>query len=293
MHRLHPNDLCGVIDELGLPYVKLVLPMEYVRSITVKTPWFEDPRREEGEILVSPERLPREKLEQIKVELGSYGYDTQYQQQPRSREGTQFFSTSQFLVDGQPVEMPRSCDGVFAVIDSATKTGSDHDGTAVVYAALTNHPEPRLVIVDWDIVQIEGSLLETWLPQVFTRVERLARETRARAGSPGVWIEDKASGMVLLQQALRRGWRAHAIEGKLTLVGKSERAISVSGYVNKGWVKIARHAYDKVAIYKGRSRNHLLYQLTGFRIGVQDKDDDLFDAAIYAIALGLGGPDGF
>jgi hypothetical protein len=58
-------------------------------------------------------------------------------------------------------------------------------------------------------------------------------------------------------------------------------------------VKIARPAYDKVIIFKGRSRNHLLYQLTGFRIGVQEKDDDLFDAAVYSIALGLGVPDGF
>jgi phage terminase large subunit-like protein len=293
MHRLHPNDLCGVIDQLGLPYVKLVLPMEYVRSVTVKTPWFEDPRKEEGEILVSPERLPREKLEQTKLELGSYGYDTQYQQQPRGRDGSQFFVTSQLLADGHPVEAPAMCGAVFAVIDSATKTGNDHDGTAVVYAALINHPEPRLVIVDWDIVQIEGSLLEAWLPQVFARLEELARETRARSGSAGVWIEDKASGMILLQQAARRGWAANPIGSKLASVGKSERALSVSGYVNKGWVKIARCAYEKVTIYKGRSRNHLLSQVTSFRIGVQDRDDDLLDAWVYSIALGLGNADGF
>jgi hypothetical protein len=83
----------------------------------------------------------------------------------------------------------------------------------------------------------------------------------------------------------RRGWPAYPIKSKLVSVGKLERAISVSGYINRGWVKIARSAYDKVSVYKGRSRNHLLYQLTGFRIGVQDKDDDLFDAAIYTIAL--------
>jgi hypothetical protein len=293
MHRLHPDDLCGVIEQLGLPYVKLVLPMEYVRSVTVKTPWFEDPRKEEREILVSPERLPREKLEQIKVELGSYGYDPQYQQQPRGREGTEFFSTAQLLVDGHPVEAPTMCGAVFAVIDSATKTGNEHDGTAVVYAALTNPPDQRLVILDWDIVQIEGSLLEAWLPEVFARLEELARETRARSGSVGVCIEDKASGMILLQQAARRGWPAHPIPSKLATVGKSERAISVSGYVNKGWVKITKHAYEKVTIYKGRSRNHLLSQITGFRIGVQDRDDDLFDAWVYSIALGLGNAKGF
>jgi hypothetical protein len=41
--------------------------------------------------------------------------------------------------------------------------------------------------------------------------------------------------------------------------------LSVSGYVNKGWVKISKHAYEKVTVYKGRSRNHLLSQVTGFR----------------------------
>jgi hypothetical protein len=142
-------------------------------------------------------------------------------------------------------------------------------------------------------VQIEGSLLEEWLPQVFARLEELARETRALSGSVGVCIEDKASGMILLQQAARRGWPAHPIPSQLASVGKSERAISVSGYVNRGWVKIAKHAYEKVTIYKGRSRNHLLSQVTGFRIGVQDRDDDLLDAWVYSIALGLGNAKGF
>jgi hypothetical protein len=61
-----------------------------------------------------------------------------------------------------------------------------------------------LLILDWDIAQIEGALLETWLPQVFARLEELARVCRARLGSIGAFIEDKNSGAILLQQALRR-----------------------------------------------------------------------------------------
>jgi hypothetical protein len=282
-----------VIEELGLPYVKLVLPMEYVRSVTVKTPWFEDPRKEEGEILVSPERLPREKLEQVKIELGSYGYDTQYQQQARGREGSQFFSAAQLLVDGLPLAPPTHCDAVFAVIDSATKTGKDHDATGVVYSALTAHPQQRLWTIDWDIVQIEGSLLETWLPEVFSRLEQYARDMRARSGAAGVWIEDKASGTILLQQAARRSWNVHSINSPLTRLGKSERAISISGYVNRSLVKITKHAYEKVTVYKGRTRNHLLSQVTAFRIGVQDQEDDLADAWMYSVALALGNSEGF
>jgi hypothetical protein len=81
--------------------------------------------------------------------------------------------------------------------------------------------------LDWDIAQIEGALLETWLPEVFARLEELARLCRARSGSIGAFIEDKNSGTILLQQALRRQMPAHPIDSKLTAMGKDERAISV------------------------------------------------------------------
>ena len=293
MHRLHPNNLCGVIEQLELPYTKLILPMEYVRSVTVRTPWFEDPRKQDGEILVSSERLPREKLEQTKIELGDYGYSTQYQQMPRGREGTQFFSAAQFLEQGEPLAGPIKCDGIFAVIDSATKTGKEHDATAVVYCAYMAHPDSRLIIFDWDIVQIEGSMLEIWLPQVFKNLETSAEQMKARMGSLGVWIEDKASGLILLQQAQRKNWNVHPIESKLTSVGKSERAISISGYVNRGLVRMTKHAYEKVTMYKGRARNHLLSQVTQFRIGVIDQEDDLLDCMVYSVAISLGNSEGF
>jgi hypothetical protein len=122
--------------------------------------------------------------------------------------GVAFFARDNLLVQGQPVPFPKHCNGVFAVIDTASKTGTDNDATAVTYFAVDPYGPYPLVILDWDIVQIEGSLLETWLPSVFQRLEDLARACRARAGSMGAMIEDKSSGMILLQQALRRGWLA-------------------------------------------------------------------------------------
>jgi hypothetical protein len=120
---------------------------------------------------------------------------------------------------------------VFAVIDTASKTGTDNDATAVTYFALNRRQPGRspLVILDWDIAQIEGAILETWLPSVFQRLEELARLCRARAGAMGAFIEDKNSGTILLQQAQRRGMLVHAIDSKLTAMGKDERAINVSG----------------------------------------------------------------
>src|SRR5947209_135507 len=70
---------------------------------------------------------------------------------------------------------PVRCDSVFAVIDTAVKTGTDNDGTAVTYFGYDRHAFIPLVILDWDIEQIEGAVLETWLPSVFSRLEELAR----------------------------------------------------------------------------------------------------------------------
>ena len=111
-----------------------------------------------------------------------------------------------------------------------------------------------LCILDWDIVQIEGALLEAWLPRVFQRLDELARQCRARYGSTGAYIEDKNSGTILLQQALRRGYPAVAIESHLTALGKDERALSVSGYVHQGLVKYTEPAFNRVTEYKHNLR---------------------------------------
>jgi hypothetical protein len=210
--------------------------------------------------------------------------------------GAAFFSRENLLDQGQPVPHPRNCNAVFAVIDTASKTGTDNDATAVTFFALDQHySRVPLSILDWDIAQIEGAVLETWLPTVFSRLEELARTCRARRGSVGAFIEDKSSGTVLLQQARRRGLLAQTIDSRLTAMGKVERAISVSGYVHRGLVKYAEHSFNKTTIYKRSSRNHLLDQVESFRIGDKqsDREDDLLDTFCYGIALALGDSEGF
>lgn len=251
--------------------------------------------------------LPREEVEALQRDNLPLVYQQEYLAEFVDWSGDAFFSRESLLVNGQPVEAPFRCEAVFAVIDTATKTGKDNDGTAVVYFALIRNavrpvtvdgnvgPPYNLVILDWDCKQIEGALLETWLPTVFQNLQAFARECRARMGSLGAMIEDKASGMVLIQQAVRRGWPAQAIDSKLTSVGKDERAISVSGYVYRGMVKISRHAYEKVSTYKETTRNHLLGQVVGFRVGdkTAGRADDALDAFCYGVAIALGNQEGF
>lgn len=243
--------------------------------------------------------LPREELDKLQAENHPLVYQQEYLADFVDWSGVAFFSSDSLLVNGLPVEMPKKCDSVFAVIDSAVKTGSENDGTAVIYYAYTEHlgrGQYPLVILDYDIQQIEGALLETWLPTVFKTLEDFALRCGARNGSTGAFIEDKSSGMVLIQQAKRRNWPAQGIDSKLTSVGKDERAISVSGYVYRKMVKIGQDAFDRVVTYKGTTRNHLISQVTGFRIGDKDaakRADDLLDGFTYGTALALGDSGGF
>src|SRR5580704_2493232 len=210
--------------------------------------------------------------------------------------GVAFFSREKLLDQGQPVPYPNTCETVFAVIDTASKTGTDNDATAVTFFALNRQPGRfPLVILDWDIAQIEGAILEAWLPSVFQRLEELARLCRARRGAIGAFIEDKNSGTILLQQAQRRGMLAHAIDSKLTAMGKDERAINVSGYVHRGEVKYSDYAFAKTSIYKQKTKNHLLDQVESFRVGDKksDREDDALDTFCYGIAIALGNQEGF
>jgi hypothetical protein len=225
-------------------------------------------------------------------------WEALYQQRPRPPAGS-YFQRDSFLVDGQPVECPRNMDVVYAVIDTAVKTGKNNDGLAVVYYAKSNRLKHKLMILDWDLKQLEAAMLETWLPTVFQRLEMYCKEIGALMGSAGVWIEDKSSGSVLLQQVakpafLQHGWMARPIDTKLSQMGKTERAINISGYVQAGAVKMTPQAYNRTVTYHDSTRNHLISQVLGFDPGIKDMgEDDLLDCVSYGVALGLGNSRGF
>lgn len=214
-----------------------------------------------------------------------------YQQLPRPLEGS-LFKVENVLVDGLPVQWPKHCDYIFATLDSALKPGDKNDGTGITYFARNRHIGHKLIILDWDITQIESDLLAEWFPTVMARVEELAKLCGARLGSAGSFVEDKGSGITLLQRATRSGWPAQAIDSKLTSMSKDARGSGVSDFVHHGDVKISEYAYNKVVEYKGRTQNHFLSQFFGYRLGIPNQADDLYDTGVYGIAIGLGDSDG-
>lgn len=90
MQRLSQKDVSGVILDMGLPYVHLLLPMEFEpgRRCTTIT-GFRDPRFKEGQLLF-PERFSRKTVEELKTVLGGPGAAGQLQQRPSPREGNLF-----------------------------------------------------------------------------------------------------------------------------------------------------------------------------------------------------------
>jgi len=263
-------------------------------ATTLDNPLLPKPLRGETKVEWAARRAAY--LAELKAANHPLVYAQEYEAAFVDWSGVAFFARDKLLEANKPVPLPTSTRGVFAIIDTATKTGTDHDGTAVTYFSFDDLDRRwPLQILDWDIVQIEGATLEAWLPSVFRRLEELARECRARVGSIGAWIEDQNAGTILLQQAIRRGMRASRIDSKLTSLGKDERAMSVSSYVHRGLVKYTEPAFNKTVVYKGHSRNHLLDQVESFRIGDKksDREDDLLDTFCYGIALALGNSDGF
>jgi hypothetical protein len=91
----------------------------------------------------------------------------------------------------QNLRYPVHCGAVFSVMDTASKTRIDNDGTAVTFFS----HEPRsgiapLLILDWDIVQIESATLETWLPSVIARLKSLSRSDSENGQSTGSDLDE-------------------------------------------------------------------------------------------------------
>jgi hypothetical protein len=286
--RWHLEDLGGMLlhemEKGGDQWQVINLPAFAVANDPMVPP------RNVGDVLW-PEWESKEAIERKRMILGLRDFEALYQQNPQPPGGT-FFLEKDLLVDGQPVSYPEWCDCIFCTIDTGIKADAKHDATAVIYWSLNQYyKDTPLTVLDYDILQVPSDLLIDWMPGVYMRMEELARLCKARRGAIGAMIEEKGSGIVLLQQLNRRNMLATGINQKLVQLGKQPRALNASGYVSVGKVKYSEHAYRKTVDFKQRHANHLLKQVHSFNVGVPDQEDDLVDCFCYGVALALGDPD--
>jgi len=89
MQRLHDRDTSGLILDRALGYTHLCLPMRFEPARRCVTPFYADPRTDEGELLF-PERFPETQVSQLEKVMGSYASAGQLQQRPTPRGGGMF-----------------------------------------------------------------------------------------------------------------------------------------------------------------------------------------------------------
>lgn len=235
--------------------------------------------------------LPREELEDLERKSHPLVFLQEYRAQFVDWSGVAFFSEDKLFEDGAPIAFPVHCDQVFGVLDTAIKDKSKNDGSGITFFAGSEHDRIKLAILDFDYIQMKGDSLYEWLPNQFEVGEALAARCGARYGFTGVFIEDMNTGSLLLQHGEGKGWPVQAIPSDFVAKDKDARAISISSHHYRGLIKVTREAYDKTLSFKGTTANHLMQQITGFRLGDPDaakRADDLFDTYCYGVALHFG-----
>jgi hypothetical protein len=190
-----------------------------------------------------------------------------------------------------PCDEPSRLTTVFAVMDSAMKGGGNHDGTAVMffgYRKFVMPGQPQLVVLDWDIYQLDAVVIKGMFPGIIQKAIDLSEKHGAIQGFQGLYVENASSGPILIQEAKLAGMPVHAITPKYTSVGKDPRAMAIVNEIwNVGW---APSAFFKTSLFKGETVNHALRQVTKYRLGdpeANKRADDAADCFFYGVILAL------
>jgi predicted phage terminase large subunit-like protein len=195
MQRLHEKDVSGVIQEMGLPYVHLRIPMRFEpdRRCVTAIGWA-DPRHVEGELMF-PERFAEDQVRELEKTLGSYGTAGQLQQRPAPRGGG-ILKESWFRYY---TVLPR-LEFRTIHVDTAQKTEEKHDFSVLQCwgRSLTG----EAVLID--------QIRDKWeAPELLVQARAFWHKHKAVAAGGAelraMMVEDKVSGTGLIQTLRREG----------------------------------------------------------------------------------------
>lgn len=262
MQRLHEEDVSGVILKTGMEYVHLCLPMEYDPARHCSTPiGFEDPRKVEGELL-DPIRFPRDTVEKLKRDMGSYAYAGQYDQNPRPRQGGMFQRGDFEVVEAVPAGARRVRAWDFAATKETPGKAPDwtvglrmaeKDGTFYVEDVARGR---------WSPAEVDRTLVNTASQDGLATTVRIPEDPGAAGKS------DAAAKVKIL-----RGYPVRVVRptGEKTL-----RARPASAQAEAGNVKIVRGPWNVA----------FLDEVCAFPAAAHDDQVDAFADALNELALG-------
>lgn len=211
MQRLHELDLAGQEiaesdkaaasgDPNALPYVKVVLPMEYDPKRRCETPWGADPRTEPGELLW-PSRYDAATVAQGKKDLGPLAAAAQYDQLPNPATGSIFkraWFNNRWKVLPAGGEFIQSWDATFKDTD-----GSDYVSGEVWYRAgaryyLVHRVHDRMDFPTF--IQAIRDMSKSWpmarVKLIENKANGIAAEAVLRNEIPGIVLVEPLGGKV-------------------------------------------------------------------------------------------------
>jgi phage terminase large subunit-like protein len=271
--RLACNDLTGHLLQRG-GYVHFYLPMEYEPDRKCITPIWEDPRTEEGES-IWPERYTPEVIASEKLDKGILGAPAQLQQNPQKlKEGAifparyQYFSVEKFQ-DGNTFVLDRERNNRipfhkcrwFQVVDTALKVESLNDYTACGTFVITPHSD--MLIYDMAREKIAVPQQYEWILSKRRKYPEVAFQA----------IEERGSGIGLIQEGMQRGTPFRKIGGDLYQKDAVTRAAEAS----------TKYACNQVFHYRGKPwTSDLESELCGYLFAPHD---DMATTVCYAASL--------
>ena len=218
--RLHVDDLVGHLLEQG-GWTELSLPaIAEVEQVVLLGP-DRCHHRKVGELL-HPEREPAWALEDLKRTMGSVDFAAQFQQEPIAAGGN-LIKWHWFIPYDQPPRWERG-DKLIVSWDTALSGGELSSYSACVVLQVRDDIAYLL-----DVVR---DRLE--YPDLRRKVIELHRRWRSVTSSYALLIENKGSGMSLIQELMREGIRAIEVkpEGDKIMRMNAHTARIEAGYVH-------------------------------------------------------------
>lgn len=234
MQRVHEGDVAGhMLSTSGSELAHICLPGKYDPERHCQSPWGEDWRTEDGELLW-PEQFPQRIMDQLERRMGPYAFASQIQQSPAPRGGgiieKEWWQVWPEVPPplGQPVQLP-DVSFVLVSLDTAiseeeqasynactvwgiwhrapnaprtqrvTDSGADMRG---VFADRAGMVERAFLIPEW-VGRLPQSEQEEWLRQ---RREKTLRYTPTNYAHD---LRDEEQPRIILMEAWRRRCRLH------------------------------------------------------------------------------------
>jgi len=216
MQRLHPNDLTGYLLSKGENlWHHLSIPAIAEKNEKISIGGFRKCRKK-GELLHS-QRESKKEIERIKIEMGSYIFSAQYQQNPVSINAGMLkpkWIRRYKLNEIKPLK------NITLSFDTAIKVGEKNDPT---------------VCTVWSMKENNYYLVESyreWLE--YPSLKKFAIDLIEKWNPDNILIEDKASGQSLIQDLKQE--ISHPVIGIKVSKDKITRFASISALIEAGRV---------------------------------------------------------